>query len=101
MIVVIGEKGEATAAPAPPSRPKSVGVVGQLEEAPEETAAAEAKPVSEKPALVSEHALATPAVRGLAKELGVDINQVVGTGPGDRVLEKDVRQAAEGKGQAC
>ena len=99
VIVVIGEKGEGAAAPAPPSRPKSVGVVGQLEEAPEETAAAEAKPVVEKPALVSEHALATPAVRGLAKELGVDINQVVGTGPGDRVLEKDVRQAAEGKAQ--
>jgi pyruvate dehydrogenase E2 component (dihydrolipoamide acetyltransferase) len=44
VIVVIGEKGEATAAPAPPSRPKSVGVVGQLEEAPEETAAVGANP---------------------------------------------------------
>ena len=50
-----------------------------------------------KPAFVSEHALAAPAVRALAKELGVDINQVKGTGPEGRVLEKDVRQAAEGK----
>ena len=102
VIVVIGEKGEAAAAPAPkpsapPSKPKSVGVVGELEEAPEEAAAVVAKVVPMKPAFVSEHALATPAVRALARELGVDINKVQGTGSEGRVLEKDVRQAAEGK----
>ena len=96
VIVVIGEKGEAVAAP-PPSRPKSVGVVGELEEAPEEAPAIQAKPAVEKPALVSEHTLATPAVRALAKELGVDVSKVAGTGPEGRVLEKDVRQAVETK----
>jgi len=96
VIVVIGEKGEAVAAP-PPSRPKSVGVVGELEEAPEEAPALPVKPAVEKPALVSEHALATPAVRALAKELDVDISKVVGTGSEGRVLEKDVRQAVEAK----
>ena len=96
VIVVIGEKGEAVTAP-PSSRPKSVGVVGELEEAPEEAPAVPAKPAVEKPALVSEHALATPAVRALAKELGVDVNKVAGTGPEGRVLEKDVRQAVEAK----
>jgi pyruvate dehydrogenase E2 component (dihydrolipoamide acetyltransferase) len=95
VIVVIGEKGEAVA--APPPRPKSVGVVGELEEAPEEAPAAAAKAEPVKPAPVSEHALATPSVRALARELGVDINQVPGTGPEGRVLEKDVRQFAEGK----
>jgi pyruvate dehydrogenase E2 component (dihydrolipoamide acetyltransferase) len=50
-----------------------------------------------KTALISEHVLATPAVRGLAKELGVDINKVQGTGPEGRVLEKDLRQFAKGK----
>jgi pyruvate dehydrogenase E2 component (dihydrolipoamide acetyltransferase) len=126
VIVVFREKGEAIAkgevpaakkeeaaakkeAPAgPPPKPKSVGVVGELEEAPEEPAAA-VKPAAEKPAppevksviersvLVSPHALATPAVRALARELGVDIDRVNGSGPGGRVLEKDVRQAAETK----
>jgi len=96
VIVVIGEKGEAVATP-PPSRPKSVGVVGELEEAPEEAPSLPEKPASEKPALVSEHALATPAVRALAKELSVDVSKVAGTGPEGRVLEKDVRQAVEGK----
>jgi pyruvate dehydrogenase E2 component (dihydrolipoamide acetyltransferase) len=102
VIVVIGEKGEAVAAAppkpsAPPPKPKSVGVVGELEEAPEEAAAVAAKVAPMKPVFVSEHALATPAVRALARELGVDINKVQGTGSEGRVLEKDVRQLAEGK----
>jgi len=108
VIVVIGEKGEAMAAPpprpsAPSPKPKSVGVVGELEEAPEEVPAQREarreaeKPALPKPALVSEHVLATPAVRALARELGVDINKVQGTGSEGRVLEKDVRQLAEGK----
>jgi pyruvate dehydrogenase E2 component (dihydrolipoamide acetyltransferase) len=96
VIVVIGQKGEALA-PAPPPRPKSVGVVGELEEAPEEVSAAPARVETAKPALVGEHALAAPAVRALAKELGVDLGQVKGTGPEGRVLEKDVRQAVEVK----
>lgn len=41
-------------------------------------------------------ALATPAVRRLARDLGVDINAVRGTGIGGRVLEKDVRGARGG-----
>jgi pyruvate dehydrogenase E2 component (dihydrolipoamide acetyltransferase) len=95
VIVVFGEKGEALA--APPPKPKSVGVVGELEEAPEEAPSVVAKAEPVKTALVSEHAMATPAVRALAKELGVDINKVQGTGPESRVLEKDIRQFAESK----
>jgi len=95
VIVVFGEKGEALA--APPPKPKSVGVVGELEEAPEEAPSVVAKAEPVKTALVSEHAMATPAVRALAKELGVDINKVQGTGPESRVLEKDIRQFEESK----
>jgi pyruvate dehydrogenase E2 component (dihydrolipoamide acetyltransferase) len=40
--------------------------------------------------------LATPAVRRLSRDLGVDITTVVGTGIGGRVTEKDVRGAASG-----
>jgi pyruvate dehydrogenase E2 component (dihydrolipoamide acetyltransferase) len=42
-------------------------------------------------------ALATPAVRRLARDLGVDIDSIRGTGIGGRVLERDVREAAMGK----
>ena len=96
VIVIFGEKGEALAL-VPPPKPKSVGVVGELEEAPEETPAVAAKAEPTKPAFVSEHVLATPAVRALAKELRVDIDKVKGTGPEGRVLEKDIRSATEGK----
>ena len=95
VIVIFGEKGESLA--APPPRPKSVGVVGELEEAPEEAPAVDVRAEPVRSALVSEHALATPAVRAMAKELKVDIDKVKGTGPEGRVLEKDVRQAAEKK----
>lgn len=109
------EKGERPSE-KPEERRESFGVVGELEEAsPEDLSAVptppekisrapqeevipkEVKPVAEKRPFVSEHALATPAVRALARELGVDINKVQGTGAEGRVLEKDVRQFAEGK----
>lgn len=41
-------------------------------------------------------ALATPAVRRLARDLGVDIDRVKGTGLAKRVTEKDVRAAVGG-----
>lgn len=43
-------------------------------------------------------ALATPAVRRLARDLGVDIDSLPGTGIGGRVTESDVRGAGGGSG---
>src|SRR5436190_6709735 len=42
----------------------------------------------------SERIRATPLVRRLARELGVDLESLTGTGPQGRVTEADVRQAA-------
>ncbi|MEM4782622.1 MAG: dihydrolipoamide acetyltransferase family protein [Halalkalicoccus sp.] len=39
---------------------------------------------------------APPNVRRLARELGVDISSLSGSGPSGRVTERDVREAAEG-----
>lgn len=55
---------------------KSFGVVGRLPEA--------------------EDILATPAVRNLAKRLGVNIEKVKGTGPMERITEDDVVKASGG-----
>jgi pyruvate dehydrogenase E2 component (dihydrolipoamide acetyltransferase) len=41
---------------------------------------------------------ATPLVRKVAQELGVDLASVTATGPGGRVTEDDVRAAARGSG---
>jgi pyruvate/2-oxoglutarate dehydrogenase complex dihydrolipoamide acyltransferase (E2) component len=42
--------------------------------------------------------LATPVVRKLAKDLGVDLGGVPGSGPGGRITEEDVRGVAVAKG---
>ncbi len=39
---------------------------------------------------------AAPATRRLARELGVDINVLAGTGPGGRIMPDDVKAAASG-----
>ena len=45
-------------------------------------------------------ALATPAVRRIARDAGIDINTVAGTGLGGRVTKKDVEKAIAGGGAA-
>jgi pyruvate/2-oxoglutarate dehydrogenase complex dihydrolipoamide acyltransferase (E2) component len=42
---------------------------------------------------------ATPLVRRLAQELGVEVDRLEGTGPQGRVIEEDVRGAATTRGQ--
>lgn len=37
--------------------------------------------------------IAAPHIRKLARDLGVDIHKIIGTGPGGRILENDVRAA--------
>jgi len=60
----------------------------EIEAAPvseEEKKAPEAKEASSQPAPAS------PSIRRLARELGIDINTVTGTGPGGRISEADLR----------
>ena len=42
---------------------------------------------------------ATPLVRRIAQELGVDLGSLAGTGPDGRITEEDVRSAAAGPGE--
>ncbi|WP_281195846.1 2-oxo acid dehydrogenase subunit E2 [Halorubrum sp. F4] len=46
----------------------------------------------------TKRAFAPPSVRRLARELGVDLGAVAGSGPGGRVSERDVREHAETTG---
>ena len=47
-----------------------------------------------------EGVLATPATRKLARELGVDISKVRGSGPTGRITEEDVRKSGQGPASA-
>lgn len=49
----------------------------------------------------AEHALATPHTRRLARELGINIEDVSGTGPGGRVMDEDLRRLATDRGIAA
>ncbi|HYF13744.1 MAG TPA: dihydrolipoamide acetyltransferase family protein [Phycisphaerales bacterium] len=74
--------------PEPGDRTEDAGtVVGQMSGAAAGLSAAPGK------------ALATPAVRRLARDLGLDIDSITGSGIGGRVTEKDVRDAAGRPGQ--
>ena len=87
VLVVIGEDG---AAPAAEEQPRA-------QEAPQTEAATATS--DQSPGLAPRQASAgrvraTPLVRRLAQELGVDLETVGATGPGGRVTEEDVRAAA-------
>jgi pyruvate dehydrogenase E2 component (dihydrolipoamide acetyltransferase) len=79
-IVIILEEGEQ------PSSPPPQMIVTQPSQATE-------KEVTQE--IQSQQVLATPAVRKLARELGVDITKVKGTGPAGRITEDDVKQYAQ------
>jgi pyruvate/2-oxoglutarate dehydrogenase complex dihydrolipoamide acyltransferase (E2) component len=78
VLVVIGEAGEVVPGEAP----------------------AAAKPSTSRPAAPGHprgpRVAATPLVRKVAQELGVDLAAVTGTGPDGRITEEDVRAAADG-----
>ena len=57
-------------------------------------AAAPAAPANIQPADPNRKVLAAPATRRLARELGVDLSTVIGSGPNGRVKPEDVRAAS-------
>lgn len=73
-------------------------VVERVETRPVEAGPAETKPAESKAA---ERPRSTPPVRKLAKDLGVDLAQVPGTGPGGLITREDVQEfAGHGGGPA-
>ena len=80
----------AAAKAAPAAAPKEEPITAP---APAPTAV-EAPPA---PVQVKTTAVAAPAVRKLARELGVDLDSVPGSGPGGRISREDVEAAAKGK----
>ena len=82
----------APAAPAAPAVP--VAPVDPFPNASTLAAAATGAPVVATPAVATGSAYVTPIVRKLARDLGVDLATVSGTGVGGRVRREDVEAAA-------
>ena len=80
VLVVIGDEGEQLL------RPVGDGPVDVVATSPPSISVVQDEPVAA--------VRATPLVRRLAQELGVELALVTGTGPGGRVTDEDVRAAA-------
>lgn len=78
----------------PPSQAKPVAAAPSQPEAPVETTAQEAPSVPEAAPPAGE-VKASPVARRIAREKGVDLGQVTGTGPGGRIVREDVEKHAE------
>ncbi|KAI9878106.1 MAG: hypothetical protein M1830_001865 [Pleopsidium flavum] len=90
---VITPPTEQATAPAGPQQPSKAAEQHEVKEMDATLGSSGAAIVAPKPS--SKHAtLATPAVRGLLKELDVTISEVTGTGKEGRVLKDDVYKFA-------
>ena len=102
VIAKVGDSDGASAAgsagpvaagdPPPPPVAKASSGAGPPATPPAE-AAEETAP--EAPARAGERPKASPLARRLAKERGVDLGQLVGSGPAGRIVKADVESAAE------
>jgi pyruvate dehydrogenase E2 component (dihydrolipoyllysine-residue acetyltransferase) len=91
-LVVIGEGDASEPEPTPGTEPgtaEDAPIVGSLAEASQELA-----PLSPAPAAPADRPAALPLVRKLAKQLGVDLARVAGTGRDGRITREDVEAAA-------
>jgi len=82
-----GEELPATWGTGAPTEPTPV--------APEEVLVANAPLASTLPDVAQDRIKASPLARRIARESGINLALVVGSGPGGRITETDVRKAAE------
>jgi pyruvate dehydrogenase E2 component (dihydrolipoamide acetyltransferase) len=105
ILVVLDLAGAAPAAPAKKDEPAATAV-GDIKDSLPGTdviaapAAAPSAPADDEYLAPDGHALATPATRKLARDLGVDLTRVRPTGPNGRVLRDDVL-ATQGRPSAA
>ena len=84
---------DAQDAPGAPARPKA-SVTNIAAGRPQPAAPQPSAPPPVAPSHVTA-APAAPSVRRLAREIGVDVSQVPGTGPGGRITQDDVKEFAK------
>jgi pyruvate dehydrogenase E2 component (dihydrolipoamide acetyltransferase) len=109
VIAVLAEPGDAK--PAPAAKKGAAKQPAPPKPAPERQEAAKAKstkaePAREpwrptvvvRPAAEEEHVKASPLARRVAREQNLDLRTLTGSGPGGRIVEKDVEAALASRG---
>jgi pyruvate dehydrogenase E2 component (dihydrolipoamide acetyltransferase) len=103
VIAIIAAEGESVSAPsavkapapaqsAPAAAPVSAPSPAPVAPAPQASAASVSAQVAKSDARV----FASPLAKRIAKEAGIDLSAITGSGPHGRVVERDVRQAIAG-----
>ncbi|GGK81092.1 dihydrolipoamide acetyltransferase component of pyruvate dehydrogenase complex [Sphaerisporangium melleum] len=89
-------KTTAPSSPAVPAQPSPVGPTAQVQARPSAASQAptQAAPVARPAAPARVAVLAKPPVRKLARDLGVDLTTVTGTGPSGSITRDDVHAVA-------
>jgi pyruvate dehydrogenase E2 component (dihydrolipoamide acetyltransferase) len=102
VVGTIAVDGEAAAAPAKPAPAAEKPAAEKREEKKEEKKAAPAPPQTAAPAASEEdeEARSSPLVRKIAREHGVNLSQVSGTGLGGRITKQDILSFIEGQSSA-
>lgn len=94
-ITIDDGSGEKAPVPQEEEEEEAAGVVGELISGKEELPPSEEGSAKVEKAPKRKKALATPVARKLAKDLGVDINEIEGSGPGGRVMKEDIHAFAD------
>ena len=101
IVGTIAVDGEAAAAPSKPAPAKAPPAAPAPKE--EKKTAAAPVPTPAAPAQEdeeAEEARSSPLVRKIAREHGVSLSQITGTGLGGRITKQDIMQFIEGQGSA-
>jgi len=96
VLVEIEEREAGDAAPSPdsPVEEATAPAAGSAEAEAGPSFSPTVRPAAKEAAGLLRAVEATPAVRALARELGIDLTQVKASGPGGRILPDDVKRAA-------
>ncbi|MBS4004894.1 MAG: pyruvate dehydrogenase complex dihydrolipoamide acetyltransferase [Afipia sp.] len=90
-------KSEAAPAPAPKAAAPAAAPAPAAASAPAKPAAAPAAAAASVPSNGA-RVFSSPLARRLAKDAGIDLSRVTGSGPHGRVVARDIDQAKSGKG---
>ena len=93
VLAIIGDPSEASPAAPAPAAPAASAPAPAVAE-PVQSAPAPAQPPAPAAPAVASAAYVTPIVRKLARDKGVDLTAVSGTGVGGRIRKEDVQKAA-------
>ena len=94
--VLVEESESADAAPAAKPAAKTEAVAPAKADAAPAAAVSAATPAPAAPKSGGKRVIASPLARRLAKEQGIDIAALTGTGPHGRIVKADVEAAAKG-----